>query len=167
MTNFKNFKLSEATETREALLALIERYKFCKREALYIDDSRYYARLEQDARNEMEQTTPLLENRMLKDLIERLAQIDARQAEMQRTLEGCDWCCGGGDEEWDDLRTVRRQIVDQLILSPEGLAGLTLHTLRATRDQNPQAWDQVTKGSNGTQVCDLWDLLATLAPKGH
>ena len=25
--------------------------------------------------------------------------LDARAAEMQETMVGCDWCCGGGDRE--------------------------------------------------------------------
>ena len=27
----------------------------------------------------------------------------ARVREMDDTLEGCDWCCGGGDEEMDEI----------------------------------------------------------------
>jgi len=32
----------------------------------------------------------------------RIDEIKTRMEEMQNTLEGCDWCCGGGDAEWDD-----------------------------------------------------------------
>jgi hypothetical protein len=37
---------------------------------------------------------------------ERDARIDVirtRLAQMRDRLAGCDWCCGGGDEEWDAL----------------------------------------------------------------
>ena len=34
----------------------------------------------------------------------RLAKIDERLDWMADNLEGCDWCCGGGDEERSELR---------------------------------------------------------------
>ena len=40
----------------------------------------------------------------------RLAEIAARQETLQETLEGCDWCCGGGDDEWDALREEAAQL---------------------------------------------------------
>jgi|3_EtaG_2_1085321.scaffolds.fasta_scaffold386071_2 hypothetical protein len=33
----------------------------------------------------------------------RLAKIDERLDWMANNLEGCDWCCGGGDEERSEL----------------------------------------------------------------
>lgn len=33
----------------------------------------------------------------------RIKEIEARLEEMDETLSGCDWCCGGGDEERDEL----------------------------------------------------------------
>jgi Fe-S oxidoreductase len=41
----------------------------------------------------------------------RLAEIDAIQKEMMETYEGCDWCCGGSDEMWDDLEEEKRQLL--------------------------------------------------------
>lgn len=34
---------------------------------------------------------------------ERIQEIKDRLEWMQENLEGCDWCCGGGDEEWEEL----------------------------------------------------------------
>ena len=36
-------------------------------------------------------------------LIERRREIRYRINEMKETLVECDWCCGGGDEEMDEL----------------------------------------------------------------
>jgi hypothetical protein len=33
----------------------------------------------------------------------RIKEIEARREWMSENLEGCDWCCGGGDEEWLEL----------------------------------------------------------------
>jgi len=33
----------------------------------------------------------------------RLRQLGERLEHMRATLSGCDWCCGGGDEEWAAL----------------------------------------------------------------
>lgn len=33
----------------------------------------------------------------------RIEAVRARLAWMRENLSGCDWCCGGGDEEWDAL----------------------------------------------------------------
>jgi hypothetical protein len=37
------------------------------------------------------------------DLATERARLEARKAEMFATLEGCDWCCGGGDQELDEI----------------------------------------------------------------
>lgn len=34
----------------------------------------------------------------------RLMEIEERLEWMCENLRGCDWCCGGGDQEWDELR---------------------------------------------------------------
>lgn len=31
-----------------------------------------------------------------------LAQIEIDREYMLNNYEGCDWCCGGGDQWWDD-----------------------------------------------------------------
>jgi hypothetical protein len=41
---------------------------------------------------------------------QRVAEIKERMQEMQDTLEGCDWCCGGGEEEWADLVDELKQL---------------------------------------------------------
>ena len=41
---------------------------------------------------------------MLHEVKNRLAQINKRRDWLMDNLEGCDWCCGGGDEEWEELR---------------------------------------------------------------
>ena len=33
------------------------------------------------------------------DTTARIAELQARLRWMNENLEGCDWCCGGGDEE--------------------------------------------------------------------
>lgn len=33
----------------------------------------------------------------------RIDIIRGRLIQMRQTFAGCDWCCGGGDEEWDAL----------------------------------------------------------------
>lgn len=42
---------------------------------------------------------------------QRIDEIDNEVAEMYQTLEGCDWCCGGGDERLAKLIEERRQIL--------------------------------------------------------
>lgn len=39
-----------------------------------------------------------------KERLERIKVIGDRLEWMSDNYEGCDWCCGGGDEEWDDLK---------------------------------------------------------------
>jgi hypothetical protein len=34
----------------------------------------------------------------------RIEEIKARLQYMQDNYSGCDWCCGGGDEEWAELQ---------------------------------------------------------------
>lgn len=34
----------------------------------------------------------------------RIEEIEARIDQMNETYEGCDWCCGGGNEEMEELR---------------------------------------------------------------
>ena len=41
----------------------------------------------------------------IEDLKAEKADLDARKEEMAQTLEGCDWCCGGGDREIDEINT--------------------------------------------------------------
>lgn len=36
-------------------------------------------------------------------LLAEQSRLTARRVEMNQTLEGCDWCCGGGAEEWDEI----------------------------------------------------------------
>lgn len=36
-------------------------------------------------------------------ILTRLNEIDRRRQEMYSTYSGCDWCCGGGDTEMNDL----------------------------------------------------------------
>ena len=43
----------------------------------------------------------------------RLRAIDREMAGMRRTLEGCDWCCGGGDERMADLVRQYNALSDQ------------------------------------------------------
>jgi hypothetical protein len=33
----------------------------------------------------------------------RITAIQERLIQMRSSMAGCDWCCGGGDEEWDAL----------------------------------------------------------------
>jgi hypothetical protein len=33
----------------------------------------------------------------------RIEAIRERLRWMRENMSGCDWCCGGGDEEWDHL----------------------------------------------------------------
>lgn len=40
----------------------------------------------------------------------RIDEINARMEEMHDTLSGCDWCCGGGDDEMDELRAELKQL---------------------------------------------------------
>ncbi len=91
----------------------------------------------------------------MKEQVNRVIQINDRQDVMCRTLEGCDWCCGGGDEEWDTLRTEKQEILNQLAQSPEGVAQVVLIALRRIRDTNPKAWDSLST----TDMTDLWDWL--------
>lgn len=42
------------------------------------------------------------------------ALLIARRDEMAATLEGCDWCCGGGDEEWNQIDE-RLHVIDALL----------------------------------------------------
>ena len=101
------------------------------------------------------------------DQLTQIKTIDDRLTHMSNTYEGCDWCCGGGDQEWDQLHKDRKELVEHLTKTTRGLAAYTLYTLRKTRDQNPEAWDQVTKGPNGVEVCNLWDLLKAMEVKKH
>ena len=48
----------------------------------------------------------------VKDLEEERDALLARIKEMDATLEGCDWCCGGGDEEAAEI-TIRLRQIDQ------------------------------------------------------
>lgn len=41
----------------------------------------------------------------------RVAEIEARIEEMNRTYHGCDWCCGGGDKEMDELCNELEQLL--------------------------------------------------------
>lgn len=50
----------------------------------------------------------------LNRLHERLAEIAARREEMADTYEGCDWCCGGGDEEMTDLHEEETRITQRI-----------------------------------------------------
>lgn len=34
----------------------------------------------------------------------RIKEIENHMEWMLSNLHGCDWCCGGGDEEWDELQ---------------------------------------------------------------
>ena len=42
---------------------------------------------------------------------QRLAEIKRRMEWMSRNLEGCDWCCGGGDEEWAELQMEEERLL--------------------------------------------------------
>jgi len=42
----------------------------------------------------------------------RIAEIKARIEWLCRNLEGCDWCCGGGDQEMDELNEELDKLVD-------------------------------------------------------
>ena len=42
---------------------------------------------------------------------QRLDEIKRRMAWMSRNLEGCDWCCGGGDEEWAELQMEEERLL--------------------------------------------------------
>jgi hypothetical protein len=35
--------------------------------------------------------------------VARIDEIIKTMTEMSETLEGCDWCCGGGDEQMEQL----------------------------------------------------------------
>lgn len=37
------------------------------------------------------------------EMAARIKEIRERICYMRENLSGCDWCCGGGDEEWDAL----------------------------------------------------------------
>lgn len=56
--------------------------------------------------------TEMLEN--AKDIIERINW-------MHENLEGCDWCCGGGDDEMNDLCNELDAIKAHLHISQEEL----------------------------------------------
>jgi DNA repair exonuclease SbcCD ATPase subunit len=45
---------------------------------------------------------------------QRLAEIADRMEWMQDNLEGCDWCCGGGDEEWAELEAERERLLSEI-----------------------------------------------------
>ena len=40
----------------------------------------------------------------LKALQYELGKVESRIDKLHETLSGCDWCCGGGDEEMAELR---------------------------------------------------------------
>ena len=40
----------------------------------------------------------------LKALQYELGKVESRIDKLHETLSGCDWCCGGGDEETAELR---------------------------------------------------------------
>jgi hypothetical protein len=98
------------------------------------------------------------------DPLNQIKTIDDRLTHMSNTYEGCDWCCGGGDQEWDQLHKDRKELVEHLTKTTRGLAAYTLYTL-----QNPEAWDQVTNcmNPNGVEVCNLWDLLKAMEVKKY
>lgn len=54
---------------------------------------------------------------------ERIKQIEERMEWMCENLKGCDWCCGGGDREMDELRDELAELlgVDRLELDESGL----------------------------------------------
>ena len=41
--------------------------------------------------------------------------------QMQNELSGCDWCCGGGDEQWDYLSKSIERYKKQLLSNNEHL----------------------------------------------
>lgn len=45
--------------------------------------------------------------------LSRITEIRERIDWMQENLSGCDWCCGGGDEEMESLITELRQLENQ------------------------------------------------------
>ena len=49
----------------------------------------------------------------------RIEEINARIEEMNNTLEGCDWCCGGGDEEMEDLQLELAGLVVDKVFDPQ------------------------------------------------
>jgi hypothetical protein len=53
-------------------------------------------------------------------LIERRREIRYRINEMKETLVECDWCCGGGDEEMDELVQERFDINKELAFKNPG-----------------------------------------------
>lgn len=45
----------------------------------------------------------MLNNGQLGTAEQRIEEIEERIAWMNENLSGCDWCCGGGDEEMEEL----------------------------------------------------------------
>ncbi len=41
----------------------------------------------------------------------KLAVIEARIAYMELNFSGCDWCCGGGDEEMRELMAEKKELL--------------------------------------------------------
>ena len=44
-----------------------------------------------------------MSNETMLELLAQKKELEYRMDEMNDTLEGCDWCCGGGDEEMSEL----------------------------------------------------------------
>lgn len=42
----------------------------------------------------------------------RIEEIIARIEWMNENLSGCDWCCGGGDQEMEELQEELKQLQD-------------------------------------------------------
>jgi hypothetical protein len=51
-------------------------------------------------------------------MLKRIQEIKERMEWMERNLEGCDWCCGGGDEEYskllEELQMFRNEAKDRV-----------------------------------------------------
>ena len=65
-----------------------------------------------------------MNSRMREEMLEDAADNFKRINWMNHNLEGCDWCCGGGDEEMEQLRDELTAISKHLGMSMDALEDL-------------------------------------------
>lgn len=51
---------------------------------------------------------------LIQSILDRLAKIEEEFSYMLDNYEGCDWCCGGGDQWWEDNIAERERLEQRL-----------------------------------------------------
>jgi hypothetical protein len=82
-----------------------------------------------------------------KTMDKRLAEIEARLEWMDENYHGCDWCCGGGDEERRELLEERGKLVEAIKVS-------TRTPQKYVCDKCEEETNELFEPPKGGEVCE-------------